>query len=939
MCQKIRRVVQAAIARKQRKINMNRWYLFYCWLVIAIHLNLSCQRLDRAPKSEPKLLHSSLNINIQVDSLPKLEKIMSLCPRIYAEPTYRSPKPIYHREKLKSGTVRQFFGSLFMYLFAAGSLASIGPIASTFTMVLFLPHTVFAFFLSLIIIGLVSATKLTVAPTASTALQFCQVEPIKHFCQKNFLSCMSSPLTLIHALLMIAGDVEQNPGPDGKQQKAAEAQDDNMDQHQVGRSTTGAVAGHTLAQQESVTDDQPQERSQLLVSSIRSPHTEGAMEKLFTFPSQAGVEAAIINGQECNSGGIGPHNSITQSPIVTTDCESRQPTEHLGHEQALPIHIGNTIVLRSASGSAQPKHQKTKHKRSKSYEEYRRYVEKLQAEVYDLQKARLDPEMDPNEFFKLLGVANTLYRLGENCPICPVCRLEKDPKHDQIDSHVIPKSILKRYREIHGGKESDYMFDFSRVEPLSSKGLTYRLLCKKCDNKLSVHESKLANLYKYISGKPNTVAFTSKNDIGWLHFILLNILFRGILTCVDITNVDIELFMSLWKYCKDNSQPNVHNLPDFYLFLLPNKPFNRELTDFMYAFETLLRMPRCTELIKQTEGTFFYCKFDIFHLVVPACEDSKRYFKTFNNCLNSETKTLQWSTLPKAEKRQNTSFKSFEFIYPQEELTNHFPEVLLRWCCSLYGKYIPRVFNQPKCKPGKSPLIKGFCLVYLERFHFSTSYEDTQYPGFETNTRMNISLILSQQSLQATAFKQGTEHEQLDDGIFDGKFDDKESLQSARSHSPLRILGDLRIKLSASETQLKEVEDSLGARTKELGDTRQELGETRVELGKEKVRRTRSEKELHKIHESFICRKSSRCAELRRLISNIHGCTNKHSLSTEVSCIIKEIKDMQEVAKTASWGQDYCSKYKGLLREYKQLETWLHRPNSVSPIFRHHSHS
>ena len=377
---------------------------------------------------------------------------------------------------------------------------------------------------------------------------------------------------------------------------------------------------------------------------------------------------------------------------------------------------------------------------------------------------------------------------------------------------------------------------------------------------------------------------------------------------------------------------NIRTLPELHLFLLPNKFFNSELADFTYAFEMLLRMPRCTELIQESEGTFFYCKFGIFHLVVPACEESKKYFKTFKNCLNLETKTLQWSILPKAEKTSYTTFKSCKFIYPQEDLANHFPEVLLRWCCSLYSKYVSRVFNQPKCEPGKLPLIKGHCSVYLERFHFSTYYEDSQYPGFETTTRMKVFSVLAQQSLQIPVA--GTM--QLDNEIFDGKFDDEECLQSARGHSPLQIFRNLRLRLGESEAQCKEVEDKLGA-------TMKELGLTRKELGKEKVRRTKSEMELRKLHERFLRTKASRCAELRRLISRSYTHSNKHSLSTEVSSEIKEIeKNMLGAAETAWWDQHYSSEYKDLLQKYRQLQNWLHQSNLTmlkSTSVRHHSHS
>ena len=821
--------------------------------------------------------------------------------------------------------------SLLLCLLTAGSVVFTAPVTSVFTAVTF-PHTLIFRALVGVVVTVIFVDPITVKRehVHEANIQNFGVgrirtgknlwKPLRLVFTVIHFIYLSLPSILIAALLVIAGDVERNPGPGAKDPGASDSEqlDNDFQLH-----------GRVVEQQETTANESEGQRKG---SQLELPSTQilvgNERDALIPFKS------------------TGAENSIqTNSTITHKDASTvtRQPPLVGAHGQLQ----SDTCILRSKSDRATSPSLRRKG-RSQSSIDYKKFIKELQIDVYDL--VGLKPDEKPEKFYELIGKANILYRLGENCDICPLCLVEKKERRGKVDSHIIPKSILKTFWELHGRKETDYILDFSRAERLACGGLTYHLLCKTCDEGYSNYESHLNNVYKYIIGKPNKT-FSFEGEAKWfkvLHFILATILFRGILTCVDLSGCanifKTEQFLALWRYCKSFDESSCDPLPDIYLFLLPNKGFNVELVDFMYPFEMLLRMPRCTELIEQNEGTFFYCKFDIFHLVLPVCEKSQQYFRTFKNSLSMESRTLKWSTQPKAQKaRKHNSFRSYQFIYPIEpdnvkELVDHFPEVLLRWCCSLYGKYIPKVFNQPEPEHCKSPLIRGHCFMYIERYRFSsyhTSYDETQYIGFKTDSRYALSSILKDHASQTTEATHG--HEQLTVEILNGKFDHTECLECAKGSSPLRNIHDLKAKLKISEEKEEHLRVDVGSKISELGATRGDLGttrdklkETEDELQKEKLRRTQSEAALNKTRKGFVERMWSRYQRLRKNTFTHHQYPNK-VIREEISAGINEIS---QVAKT---DQELGSECESLLKAYTELKGW--HPQENPRLIRHYSTS
>ena len=913
-----------------------------------------CQR----PKPlQQQRYHLSVHLAACADrKLDRLETILTSCdcPRYYygyGPKPRQYPKPVHRKENF--GQIH-FFKGLLVYLLTAGTVASIPLIASLFTVV-FTPYAILALFCALVSI----VTLSTINPTKKLCwynlrpgeINADQSWPKSHdivillFIRCN---CCGLPVylsrLLILALLARAGDVEKNPGPGRR-----DTQSEQTDAVQVpDQQATNSESDH---QDERIL--QPLEPS---LDQVQLPDSKT------TVPFQSAGEDT--SPQSTTDSQDGP----TDFKVTTTGM---QPMESQSPGSKHTLDSQSSVVSRSTSTPSAPR--KPKHQHSKSQIDYKKFLEDLKIEVYyDLDGLNVDKH--PERFFELLCNANTLYRLGENCPVCPMC-LKRKGKGDKVKSHVIPRTVLQEYWKIHGDGAKEFIYDFSRAEPLGCGGLTYRLFCSACEKKYSQFEKQLANLYKYIAGKPmeKKFRFGDNTNIVGLHFILANILFRGILANANLRDIGIANFIPLWKYCKTFEQSHVQ-LPDLRLCLLPNKHFNEEQGDFMYPFEMLLRMPRCTELIKEREGTFFYCKFDIFHLVLPVCESSKEYFRTFKNCLNVENNCIHWSVQPKAQRNEikNQMFKSWQFVYPTDhELVNHFPEVLLRWCCSLYPKYIQRIFNHPKPPRRHS--------VFLERYDFSaynTAYVDDQYPGFKTERRLNICSELHSQASQTIGPPTGHECLLTYEIIVRGKFDHKECLQSAKDHSPLRTQIDVKRKIQELDEHRRNLVEELGATREELGVTKEELGATREELGvtkeelgatkeelgatrekltmktrklentekmlkKEKLRRVRSDSVLQSTHTGFLETKRSRYEELREKAIRSRQCVQNNDIGFLRSTISAQIKDLEEQIKRSRSNRQFCFECKQMQKNFAELVTWLPSEQNLPrlELQRYHSHS
>ena len=463
------------------------------------------------------------------------------------------------------------------------------------------------------------------------------------------------------------------------------------------------------------------------------------------------------------------------------------------------------------------------HSRSK-VQQQKDSVTSLRDKLLDFEQ--LDQPTASKLLLDLLTAANKLYRSGEKCPVCFMCLKDKSESGGQRRSHVISKGILQCYWKIHGTCEQAYIHDFSRNERLSAGSLTYQLLCGDCETEYSKTEQSLLSLYLNIAADPPVdlpVDVTVNHEDTdptplWLTYILANILLRGIVANINLDDCFqeqeiIDQINSLWLFCRakleDAAKMSV--VPNLKVFFLRNVPFNESLNDFLYPFEMLLRMPRCTELIRHDkEGTFLYTKFDWVHVVLPLCETSTAYFETFNNGLEVENRNLnlRWALHPKTEIHRQR--KSITFTYPPEctTLKDHFPEVLLRWCASLYADIVSKIHNHP-CLNQPS-------LAYVER------YSGSKYIGFSTDERMHQAVVLKERKLfdkresRIAAYKE----------ISKEKLKKCDIVSEASKHSPLRRISELmclREESIAMKAELKEKTAAIEVELKEKAALKAQL--------------------------------------------------------------------------------------------------------------------
>jgi hypothetical protein len=643
----------------------------------------------------------------------------------------------------------------------------------------------------------------------------------------------------LHTLLIRAGDVELNPGPP-PQTTASPIPDENGPSSASTPISDEPVHGYTKP---------------LEATSPNDPSANLPVERKVATPN-ASVNDTVP--------GMDLHLFQTEkegSQNVVSDLNSaiEHPVPQAEHQKDVPKLTGSDITSKKESiseagagaGSITTEAAQqtagddidentdivhvTLSPPRKARKKFREQVTQQQADVEDL----LQVVLDKNEgtaaqpLLKFFIGANKLYRSGEKCPVCPICL--KCKNSGQRKSHVIPKSILHYYWKIHSTpKQTDYILDFSRDERLAAGSLTYQLLCDNCETYYSVTEDQLLRVYLYLGANSNTdviITHKDKNAPSWIVYILANILFRGILTNIDLDEHFqeqdiIDEIYSLWKFCSGTLEAASEQctLPNLKIFLLSNEPFCSTLDDFMYPFEMLLRMPRCTELIRCKEvGTFFYTKFDSIHVVLPLCKTSRDYFDTFNNGLMTEDCNLhlRWSTHPKAviTRTLDDGEKVIKFSYPTgcASLKDHFPGVLLKWCTFLYEEFVSRLYNHPR--PRQS------FLAGIER------YRGAKYIGFDVKERM--------QQADALKCKLLDERESLTTSFEEQcKFRDTqlyEYVLIASRQSPLRR------RVQEELEQLKEVHVIVNA---ELSNTKRELGETREELGSTRNELEKKEEEL-----------------------------------------------------------------------------------------------
>ena len=695
-----------------------------------------------------------------------------------------------------------------------------------------------------------------------------------------FNQVLRSLIAHITTLLLRAGDVELNPGPTPPASPTYRAETAARDTAQLANSSD-TVANPTLpkyqleAQQATPTSQDVQTQRKVVVpglpipaamaqvaqsfqdQNVESPQSDGLTVEYppprlsYEFPTfeerepQPGESVPVIFHPTKAKDDTDGYDDVGMHQPTTRDEAMSPPRQ--------PHSMKRLSLQRTASPIAKPIAPEVR-------KQSRAQVLDQQKDVVRLVKLVLDKDEATAAAKRLLDFfvgANKLYRSGEKCPVCPICLKDKKDRGGQQKSHVIPKSILHHYWEIHSSSEQrDYILDFSRDERLAAGSLTYQLLCEKCETYYSKFEEYLLSLYLYLAAQEDTtkdiiVTHKDKNASSWLKYILANILFRGILTNIDLDerfqqqHIIDEIYF-LWKFCSEKLEAasQQFTLPNLKVFLLPNKAFCSNLDDFMYPFEMLLRMPQCTELIQQKgEETFFYLKFDCFHIVLPLCEISKTYFETFNCGLASEdcNLCLRWSIQPKTDIVRHK--KLIEFSYPPEDasLKDHFPEVLLRWCTLLYEKFASRVYNHPR-------LQRSF-LAGIER------YRGAKYVGFNVQERLQ----------QAEALKYRTTDKRPSQTM---TFEDQRNVLKnikmyalkASRQSPLRrrAYEELQRMKEEHNTEIANMNAALAEAKRDLGNTRGDLGSTRDELEKKK-----------QDHETYRAASESQIATLQKKVADL----------------------------------------------------------------------
>ena len=297
------------------------------------------------------------------------------------------------------------------------------------------------------------------------------------------------------------------------------------------------------------------------------------------------------------------------------------------------------------------------------------------------------------ECYKLL---NQLYRRLQGSIICPLCLCKSSSKlkSKSNESHFIPRAMLKVFRDIHGNKVLNFMYNISTGKTLGIGLRCPDMLCSGCENVSSKEEDKLRDVYLGILVEKESSILIFKNaPTGWFQFILANIFFRGLLVGCDLkVELNNKLFQTFfWRlkqYC--NKENNV--FPDIKLYILANKPLNPKMKNFVHALDMLARFPRFTELIRCETGMFLYCQFDCFHLVAPLDECSIAHFKQYQNGLGLGSDSEQQVHIPQhghceVRKDRHTNILTYHIPPVADGLMYQFPEVLLQ----INAKDYPRV--------------------------------------------------------------------------------------------------------------------------------------------------------------------------------------------------------------------------------------------------------
>ena len=312
------------------------------------------------------------------------------------------------------------------------------------------------------------------------------------------------------------------------------------------------------------------------------------------------------------------------------------------------------------------------------------------SEQSGFKQSGLKEQKDREKVFSILRTANKHFRKNKRYPLCIRCGQEKatgGKKFVKI-SHVFPESMLKVYQAVHCGNQRPFICDVSKFTQkagfsIEASEYGYPLQCSTCED-LGDAESYLKDVYllliaknedlkaKCVSKKVREKKRVIKNM--WLPYALVNIMYRGIFVCGDIDKIldsYQEKFIKLWYNARGNGSTT-----DVLLYITPLYPFLTNDVHLMYILERLLRNPTPTELYTYNDaGEFLYTNFDCFHLVLPLCTKSEKYFSDYINVDMTENEIF----LRRCQYKTRVIRNHFTYYYPADH-SICFPPVLQDVC-------------------------------------------------------------------------------------------------------------------------------------------------------------------------------------------------------------------------------------------------------------------
>lgn len=405
-----------------------------------------------------------------------------------------------------------------------------------------------------------------------------------------------------------------------------------------------------------------------------------------------------------------------------------------------------------------------------------------------------------------LVTANQLYRIGGNCEVCPLCGIKKkhrrnSEKEGDPDSHIFPKSLLLTFRDVHCDSAGTFIWDWSLSRKFGAGKLSIKLLCQQCESLASDEERKLRDLYVHILSWANK-RITVPNEGEWLSFIFVNIMFRGLVSSVNLIDIvhsrQFECFKALFTL-QNYSMKRGQNRPRLYLYILPNGPFNfnTELQDAAYIFNLQIRNPQFTLIVKEKEGTFLYTKFDCFHCVLPLVDCNKCFEKvSVSGHITIPSEEQRKHQFPQVLLRRNLD----EAVQLAKHIISQLPHSQLDHHCKVFISQAPSIHHQ-----------------YSQNIQWQTT-EDVGVPS-ESPYQFNERACYGKQEL-------------------------RELIEKAAEASPLKPARVGQTIHNKENTQLKEQIRKLQG---ELDKKKQELKTVRKDLEQEKQLRKEAQKAVERL--------------------------------------------------------------------------------------------